>query len=283
MTALQRYSRNRPRSRSYPIAPAILPPSVNNRSTVHSMCTSMPWWMLWSWSVRIISRPVRSPTCTSRGYACPPKLRCRMRPSGVRSNSAPHASSSRTRAGDSCACNCAMRQLFRYCPPRMVSAKCTRQLSRSSTLASAAATPPSAITVCALPTRALREPHRLPHVVRQEAEERQREVEEIAVRVLEDQRKRALAEVAGARLADGAVGRVGPEGFVIGAAVVVAGKPEAARRPENKERGRPRQPRRPPVRFGAEPAAGRLAEQLRRVERRQVRPEVVVIPLEGGP
>src|SRR5262245_35645303 len=37
----------------------------------------------------------------------------------------------------------------------MVSAKCTRQLSRSSTLASAAATPPSAITVCALPSNDL--------------------------------------------------------------------------------------------------------------------------------
>src|SRR5882724_2512043 len=33
----------------------------------------------------------------------------------------------------------------------MVSAKCTFQLSRSSTLARAAAIPPSAITVCALP------------------------------------------------------------------------------------------------------------------------------------
>ena len=45
-----------------------------------------------------------------------------------------------------------MRQLFRYWPPRIVSAKCTRQLSRSSTLASAAAMPPSAMTVCALPS-----------------------------------------------------------------------------------------------------------------------------------
>ena len=44
-----------------------------------------------------------------------------------------------------------MRQLFTYWPPRMVSAKCTFQLSRSSTLARAAAMPPSAITVCALP------------------------------------------------------------------------------------------------------------------------------------
>src|SRR5579871_2161582 len=45
-----------------------------------------------------------------------------------------------------------MRGLFRYCPPRIVSAKCTRQLSRSSTLPIAAAMPPSAITVCALPS-----------------------------------------------------------------------------------------------------------------------------------
>ena len=45
-----------------------------------------------------------------------------------------------------------MRQLFTYWPPRIVSAKWTFQLSRSSTLASAAAMPPSAITVCALPS-----------------------------------------------------------------------------------------------------------------------------------
>src|SRR4029079_11001479 len=41
---------------------------------------------------------------------------------------------------------------FRYWPPRMVSAKWTFQLSRSSTLAMAAAMPPSAMTVCALPS-----------------------------------------------------------------------------------------------------------------------------------
>ena len=44
-----------------------------------------------------------------------------------------------------------MRQLLTYCPPRIVSAKWTFQLSRSSTLPSAAAMPPSAMTVCALP------------------------------------------------------------------------------------------------------------------------------------
>ena len=45
-----------------------------------------------------------------------------------------------------------MRQLFTYWPPRIVSAKCTFQLSRSSTLPIAAAMPPSAMTVCALPS-----------------------------------------------------------------------------------------------------------------------------------
>src|SRR5712691_287918 len=75
-----------------------------------------------------------------------------MRPSLVRSNIAPQASSSFTRAGASRACSSAMRQLFRYCPPRIVSAKWTRQLSRSSTLPMAAAMPPSAITVWALPS-----------------------------------------------------------------------------------------------------------------------------------
>ena len=45
-----------------------------------------------------------------------------------------------------------MRQLLRYWPPRIVSAKWTFQLSRSSTWAIAAAMPPSAMTVCALPS-----------------------------------------------------------------------------------------------------------------------------------
>ena len=64
-----------------------------------------PRWMPWSCKVRIISRPVRSPTWARRGYLWPPKFRCRILPSAVRSNSAPHASSSRTHAGASLACS----------------------------------------------------------------------------------------------------------------------------------------------------------------------------------
>src|SRR5262245_39767979 len=75
-----------------------------------------------------------------------------MRPSLVRSKSAPQRSSSSTRSGDSWACSCAMRQLFSILPPRIVSRKCTCQLSSGHTLPMAAAMPPSAITVCALPS-----------------------------------------------------------------------------------------------------------------------------------
>src|SRR5215471_478805 len=74
-----------------------------------------------------------------------------MRPSLVRSKRAPQCSSSSTRAGASCAWSCAMRQLLSILPPRMVSRKCTFQLSSGYTLPSAAAMPPSAMTVCALP------------------------------------------------------------------------------------------------------------------------------------
>ena len=45
-----------------------------------------------------------------------------------------------------------MRQLLSIFPPRMVSRKCTCQLSSGQTLPIAAAMPPSAMTVCALPS-----------------------------------------------------------------------------------------------------------------------------------
>ena len=95
---------------------------------------------------------MRSPTWHSRLNVCPPKARCRMSPFSVRSNNAPHCSSSRTRSGASWAWSCAMRQLFRNFPPRIVSRKCVRQSSDVSTLAITAAIPPSAITVWALPS-----------------------------------------------------------------------------------------------------------------------------------
>ena len=78
-----------------------------------------------SWSVRIISSPVRSPTWASRGCECPPNGRWRIRPSRVRSKTAPHSSSSRTRSGDSAAWSWAIRGLLRSLPPTIVSRKWT--------------------------------------------------------------------------------------------------------------------------------------------------------------
>ena len=48
-----------------------------------------------------------------------------------------------------------MRQLLSILPPRIVSRKWTCQLSSFQTLPMAAAMPPSAMTVCALPSRDL--------------------------------------------------------------------------------------------------------------------------------
>src|SRR4051794_23696646 len=75
-----------------------------------------------------------------------------MRWSWVRSKTAPQCSSSTTRSGASLACSSAMRQSFRYLPPNIVSWKCVLQSSSASTFPSEAATPPSAMTVCALPS-----------------------------------------------------------------------------------------------------------------------------------
>src|SRR5215212_9965213 len=140
------------------------PPSVSSRVIVHSANTlrrasgspnarksSCCSDTIFCCRVLIISRPVRSPTWASRGYSWPPKLRWLIRPSLVRSNSAPYVSSSQTRSGASLACSSAIRQELRNLPPRMVSRKWTCQLSFELTLPIAAAAPPSAITVWALP------------------------------------------------------------------------------------------------------------------------------------
>ena len=51
--------------------------------------------------------------------------------------------------------------------------------------------------------------------------------------VLQHERKRSLAQIGLARLSHRAGRRIGPERFVVRAAVVVAGEPEAARRPRS--------------------------------------------------
>src|SRR5262245_224529 len=80
--------------------------------------------------------------------------------------------------------------------------------------------------------RRIREPHSLPNVVREEDEKEKRDVQEIAMDVLDDQREVPLAEICLARLANCARRRIEPEGFVIRAAIVVAGESEQSRPPE---------------------------------------------------
>ena len=70
----------------------------------------------------------------------------------VRSKTAPHSSSSRTRSGASSAWSWAIRGLLRSLPPTIVSRKWTCHESAAATWPSAAATPPSAMTVWALPS-----------------------------------------------------------------------------------------------------------------------------------
>ena len=88
--------------------------------------------------------------------------------------------------------------------------------------------------------RRRRKPERLDGVEGQDADEEQAEVQEIAMDVLQNQRKRSLPQILLTRLADGARRRVGPERLVVRAAIVVAGDAEPARRPQNQQRRRKR-------------------------------------------
>src|SRR5260221_7563577 len=74
-------------------------------------------------------------------------------------------------------------------------------------------------------------PHPQPGVVGEQNDEDDREIHEVAMDVLDDEREGALAEVGFARFAHGAVDRVGPERLVIGAAIVITGEAESARCP----------------------------------------------------
>ena len=93
------------------------------------------------------------------------------------------------------------------------------------------------------------------------SENAEREEQQVAVDVLQDERKRVLAAVARARLADGAGRRIGPERLVVGAAVVVAGQPEERRDRQDQQRRRERQPGRPRRGLRSEPAVRRRARK----------------------
>src|SRR2546423_1596197 len=97
-------------------------------------------------------------------------------------------------------------------------------------------------------------PKRLPNVDGEDDNEGECQIKEVPVDVLHDERERPLTEICFSRLAYGAGGRISPEGFVIGAAIVVAGQSEAAGRPQNQKGGRKQKPGRPPDRFWSKPA-----------------------------
>ena len=101
--------------------------------------------------------------------------------------------------------------------------------------------------------RGIGKPHRFPDIVRENENEEEREVEKIAMHVLHDKGKGTFAEIDAARLADGAIGRIGPECLVIGATVIIAGESKTTRCPKDQERGRKEQPGRPPNRLRPEP------------------------------
>ena len=113
-------------------------------------------------------------------------------------------------------------------------------------------------------------------------QENQREIQKIAVNVLDDEGEGTLAEIFFARFADGARRRVGPERFVVCAAIVVTSEAESAGRPED-EHGAGDRDRQP---FGklAEPgvSAG-AAENFRGIKRREIGAEAVVIAPKRGP
>ena len=126
-------------------------------------------------------------------------------------------------------------------------------------------------------------PQALPHIHRQDEQHGDREKHHVAMDVLQDERKRILAPVARARLAHRAGRRVGPERFVIGAAIVVARDSKKRRDRQDQQCRRKWHPRRPRRRFGSEPAMRRRSENFRGVKRREIWSERVVIALECRP
>src|SRR5829696_7569292 len=113
----------------------------------------------------------------------------------------------------------------------------------------------------------------------QDDRERQGQVEEVAVDVLQDQGEAGLAGVAGPGVGDGAGRWRPPERPVVRLAVVVAGQPEPERERQHQQGGGERPP-------AADDRPGRLLAaggQARRVERRQVRVGEVVPVGESHP
>src|SRR5947209_16944222 len=76
-------------------------------------------------------------------------------------------------------------------------------------------------------------PKCFPNVVSEDDDEEQRDVHEIPVNILHDQRERPFPEIRFARLAYRAGRWVRPESFVVGASIIITGQPKTAGRPQN--------------------------------------------------
>src|SRR3954468_22416783 len=110
-------------------------------------------------------------------------------------------------------------------------------------------------------TRAIGEPERLDRVATQNDDEHQSEIQKIPVHVLEDEREESLAQVAVARVSNGAGQRIRPERLVIGASIVITGEAESAWRPQKEQRCGKRERARPPAGFRPEPRVMAVAKQ----------------------
>src|SRR5262245_26169857 len=131
--------------------------------------------------------------------------------------------------------------------------------------------------------RRIREPERFPDIGCQNEKENDGKIEKIPVNILNDQRERMLTAIMLPRFSNSTCGRIHPESLVIGSAVVIARQSKTTRRPKDQKRRRERQPYRPPAWSRPKPTVRRIAEDLRRVERRKIRSEIIVIPLKCRP
>ena len=125
----------------------------------------------------------------------------------------------------------------------------------------------------------------------QDEDERDGEIKRVAVQVLDHQEPGLPPVAATPDRTDGAGRRRAEKRAIIRLAIVVAGGPERPREDEDQEGGGGGKERRPPRRPRSEPGmrergragSGRIDEQRRRVERRDIRAVGVIRALERGP
>ena len=88
-------------------------------------------------------------------------------------------------------------------------------------------------------------PERKPRIITKNENENDRQVEEVTMNILEDQREVAFPKIRLPRLAHRAIHRVHPERLIISAAIIIAGKAESGGNPHDQEGRGKREPNRP--------------------------------------